>query len=166
MPRRWTIQRDAVEFDRPDSSYADIDKFPGNGRPAAAFDPASDEIVYVSFIVPDELVDTTKIKVKAKVGANTTSTTLDARFDFHTEFIGPGESLNVDAFDATPDSATALFSATAYSMSEITVTLTPGTTPVAGDKARLKIVRDADHATLDDLAVDVLMDSIEIYEDV
>ena len=73
--------------------------------------------------------------------------------------------MNSANIDGTPDSGTFTFSTTAYALVELIVSLTPATTPAAGDHLRIQVTRDANHGSLDDLAVDLLVLSYELYEE-
>lgn len=165
MARIWTIPFEPNAFTYV-SSGASPDQVPTTLRPCAAFDASTDEAVIIEGLVPAELSAGT-LYLDLLVCANTTTAADDARFDVVTEFRTPGatEAMNADNFDASADSGTATFSTTAYSLQLLTITLTPGTTPAAGDKFRIKITRDANNAGgLDDLAVDCLLVAAKFYE--
>lgn len=139
-----------------------------NYRDVIAFDAASDESIIFEFVVPPDYDSGAgALKIDILACANTTTAADDARIDAVTEFLTPGaaEAMDSDSFDGTADSGTFTFSTTAYSLQKLTITLTPGTTPAAGDKARIKITRDADHATLDSLAVDLLVFGARVYQE-
>jgi hypothetical protein len=74
--------------------------------------------------------------------------------------------MNSSGIDGTPDSGTGTHSTTAYSLQRLSITLTPATTPAAGDHFRIQVTRDANNAAgLDDLAVDCLVVGYEFYEE-
>lgn len=138
-------------------------------RPAASFDPDADQAVIIEGVMPDAelFLGTGTLKIKLIGCANTTTAADQAQFDVITEFVTPGagEALNSDDFDATPDSDAITHSTTAYAAVELEITLTPAATPAAGDKFRIKITRDADNVSEDDLAVAFLLTDVEFYEE-
>lgn len=151
---------------RPSSAAAGQDEVPTTLMPCDAFDPSTSESIILEGVVPAGYTGTGTLKLDLIGCANTTTAADDARIDVVTEFRTPGaaEALNADNFDATADSGTFTFSTTAYSAQLLTITLTPATTPAAGDRFRIKVSRDATHATLDDLASDLLVTDYVFYE--
>lgn len=169
MARNFTIQWRGGRPNRPSTNYAQQATYPTTLRPCDAFSPSTDESVILEGTLPAEYTGSGTLKLRIMGGANTTTAADDARFDAYTEFrtSGAGESLNADNIDATPDSVTITHSTTAYAFVEGTITLTPATTPAAGDQFRIKLTRDADNAGgLDDLATDWLAVAYEFYEEV
>lgn len=168
MPRSWTVPLDPWDSNRTASNYAVPDEVPTTLRRALKFNNTADNSAIWEFTVPAEHAGTGTIKLELIGCANTTTAADDVRFDVVTEFrtAGVGEALNVDNFDATPDSGTFTFSTTAYSMQTITITLTPAVAAVALDQGRIKLTRDVDHATLDSLAGDFFLTGAAIYEEV
>lgn len=168
MARNWSVPFLAPAPSRPSASYAQVDQVPTTLVPCDAFDASADESVILEFEVPAEHTGSGTLKIDILVCANTTTAADDARIDVVTEFKTPGagEAMNSAAFDGTADSGTVTFSTTAYSLQLLTITLTPATTPAAGDKARIQITRDADNgAALDSLAVDLLVQHYTVYEE-
>ena len=53
------------------------------------------------------------------------------------------ESIAAATVSGTANAGSLTFSSTAYEVRALTITLTPATTPAAGDKFRVKVVRDA-----------------------
>lgn len=169
MARNFTIQWRGGQPNRLAANYAQQDTYPTTLRPCDAFSPSADESVILGGTLPAEYTGAGTLKLRLMGGANTTTAADDARFDAVTEFrtSGASESLNADNFDGTPDSVTITHSTTAYSYQEGIITLTPATTPAAGDQFRIKVTRDADNAGgLDDLATDWLAVGYELYEEV
>lgn len=164
--RRWAIAFEPYAADVQDSGSAVYSILPTTLRPCIAFDPTTDESCVLEFIVPNNASSGTK-KLRIFYAANTTTASDDVRFDAVTEFRTPGasESVNADNYDGTPDSATGTFSSTAYSLQTVDITLTPATTPAAGDIGRIKISRDANHSTDDSLAADCLVLGFEVFEE-
>lgn len=167
MARYWTVQVRASGFEYL-AGGATPSFVPTTMRPAAAFDPDTDQSVDVPYVVPDEHNGAGTLKADIWICANTATAADDCRLDLATEFKTPGagEAMNSADIDGTPDSGTVTFSTTPYSLRKLTVTLTPATTPAKGDEGRLRITRDANNgAGLDDLAVPALVTSVEIYEE-
>jgi hypothetical protein len=168
MARLWTIAFDPESVQLPATNFAALTQVPTTLRWANAFDAATDEAALLTGVVPAEYTGAGTLRLRLRYCANTTSATLDVRADVATEFRTPGagEAANVADLDATPDSATLLFSTTAYSEHAVVIDLTPATTPAAGDSFRIQVSRDADNAGgLDDLAVDCLVLGYEFYEE-
>lgn len=168
MARNWTVQiQGGIGSDRPASAFAAQDTLPATFRPCDAFDDSTDESVWLQFVVPEEHTGTGTLKLRIKYCANTTTAADDVRIDVATEFRTPaaGESANAANFDGVADGATGTFSATAYSVQELTIALTPATTPVKGDIARIQVTRDANHATDDSLTGDLFVLWYEVYEE-
>lgn len=165
MARKWTHHFSPRSVELPSTNYAQHDELPTTLAPCNAFDATTDETLVLSGIIPAEYASGT-LKLAILAGANTTTAADDARIDTYTEFRTPGaaESINADNY-GTASSGTMTFSTTAYSLQLLTITLTLTTTPAIGDKYRIKITRDADHATLDSLAADLLVVGYEVYEE-
>ena len=170
MARNWTLQFEPRAMDTNSPSVAGSPSFLDTTlRPSVILDQTTDQSVVLEGIVPDEYTGRGTLKLAILYGGNTTSTTLDARIDVVTEFRTPGaaENLNADNYDATPDSDTLLFSATAYSLQTKVIPLTPVVTPAIGDKFRIKVTRDADNASnLDDFADKLHIVGAEFYEEI
>ena len=168
MARNFTIAWKAPAPNRPSSAYAQADQVPTTLIQCDAFQPGTaDESVMLEGVLPAEYTGAGTLKVRLLVCANTTTAADDARIDIVTEFRTPAaaEAMNVSNIDATPDSGTVTFSTTAYSLQVLVISLTPATTPAAGDHFRIQVRRDQDHATDDSLAVDLLVLSYEFYEE-
>jgi len=165
--RYWTKEWDPGMVTNPASAFADFGV--QNNRDVNAFDKNTDESVILEGIVPSKFRGTGTLKLRMLAMSSTTTAADDARIDVVTEFRTPGqsESGNIDNFDGTADSGTFTFSTTAYSIQELIITLTPATTPAAGDLFRIKVTRDADNASsLDSLDADLLVLGYEFYEEV
>lgn len=168
MARLWTVAFEADGANYPSANFAQRDTVPTTGAPCNAFAPSTaDESVILGGIVPAEYTGAGALKLAILACANTTTAADDARIDVVTEFRtqGAAEAMNADNFDGTADSGTFTFSTTAYSLQRLIITLTPATTPAAGDKFRLKVIRDQDHSTDDSLAADLLVLGYEFYEE-
>ncbi len=168
MARNFSIQWQGGKADRPSSNYAQQDEVPTTLHPCDAFSPSSDESVILSGVLPAEYTGSGTLKLDIFACANTTTAADDARLDVATEFKtqGAGEAMNSSGIDGTPDSGTMTFSTTAYSLQKLTVSLTPATTPAAGDAFRIQVTRDADNGGgLDDLASDLLAVHYVFYEE-
>lgn len=167
MARNFTIPIRSTGFEYIGAGAAP-DVVPTTLRPCAAFDADTDESVDIPFVVPAEFTGSGTLKMDIFHCANTITGADDVRWDAATEAKTPGasEAMNSANIDATPDSVTGLHSTTAYSLQKLTITLTPGTTWAVDDEVRVRLTRDANHSTDDSLAVDALVLSIEIYEEV
>lgn len=165
MARVWEIPIHAEAFALPASSPGSPDALPTNGRGVLALDPSSDEAGIVEFVVPDAY-DGGTLKAIVKACANTTTAADGARLALTTEFItaDAAEDLDTDDFDPTADEGTITHSTTAYSEQDVEITLTPAATPAKGDTCRIHVMRDVSHGD-DDLAVDLLIRSITIFEE-
>lgn len=154
----------AVQFVSGSASPGTI---PTTNIPCVDLDDTTDERFIVSGHIPASFTGSGTLKMDIVACANTTTAADDAQIDVATEHktAGAGEALNSANFDATPDSGTFTFSTTAYSMQKITITLTPAVTPVAGDKFRYQITRDANHASLDSLVGDLKITDVWFYEE-
>lgn len=168
MARNWTVVVDAPAPSRPSTVFATIDQVPTTLVPCDSYDPTTDWSVDLLFDVPLEHTGSGTLKMDIYYCANTTTAADDVRFDVATEFktANNNEAMNSSGLDGTPDSVTGTFGTTAYALRKVTVTLTPATTPAAGDRGRIRVTRDANHSTDDSLAVACLVLSYEIYEEV
>lgn len=167
MARNWTVIVDAPAPSRPSTVFATIDQVPTTLVPCDSFDPTTDWSVDLLFDVPFEHTGSGTLKLDIYYCANTTTAADDVRWDVATEFrtAAANEAMNVSNLDASVDSATGTFGTTAYALRKATVTLTPAVAPVAGDRGRIRVTRDANHGTDDSLAVACLVLSYEIYEE-
>ncbi len=154
----------------PASGQGKMGVVPTTLRPAVALNKTTDTAFVIEFIVPVEFTGSGTLKLGLYACSATTTAADDAQIDVATEAktpdAGTPEALNADNFDATADSGTFTFSTTAYSLHLLTITLTPVVAFVAGDLGRIRVTRDADHATLDDLDEDLLVVAAEFYEEV
>ena len=170
MSRNWSLPFESAAGQLPTTNYARQVETPGNNRPGLAFSNSSpDESAMFGYIVPEEHTGSGTLKADIYYAANTTTAADGVRFDVFTEArtpdAGTPESINADDFDGTADSVTGNFTATAWSIQKVTVTLTPATTHVKGDKARVKVTRNTGHAD-DDLGVDCYVTDVVVYEEV
>lgn len=172
MARNWTLSFEprALDCNSP-SVGASPDVLPTTLRPSVAFDAATDESAVAEWVMPFEHTGSGTIKARIFYAGNTTTAADDVRWDIVGEALTPdnSENANSDSYGATADSGTGTFSTTAYSLESITITLTnfkADEAPAAGDKCRLKLTRDANHATDDSLAVDCHVVGVEVYEEV
>lgn len=170
MPKTFEIHwQGAVGTHRPSANPAVQGTLPTTLEPADQFDAATDQFVILQGIVPATFLGTGTLKLRLIGCANTTTAADDSRWQVVTEFRTPNagaESLNADNFDATPDEGTMTYSTTAYDGRELIITLTPATTPAAGDRFRIKVNRDANNgAGLDDLAVPAFITDWVFFEE-
>lgn len=170
--RNWTLRWSAREMEsNSPSSGAAPSVTPDTLRPSMAFDKDTDEsTILTGKRIPVEHTGTGTIKLTLTYAASTTTAADDVRWDVVGECLAANnnESTNADSFGATADSATGTFGTTAWADREVTITLTnfkADEAPVAGDLFRLKVTRDANHATDDSLAEDCHLLAAEMWEE-
>lgn len=162
MARKWTIPWEPPSVTQ--DASAPTQHVSQNNRAANAFDPSTDESVILTGAVPDNYSGGT-LKLRIYGFANATSGA--ARFEVSTEFRTPNsnESGNTDDFDGTPDSGS-ITSDSAWEVAYLTITLSPATTPVAGDLFRIKVTRDGGGSGgTDDMSADFLALYYEFFEE-
>lgn len=167
MARNWTIQFSASNAFLPSSNFAAPGQIPTTLTPCHAFDADTDETLYLIGIVPAEHTGSGTLKFKI-IGCSSATSGNTARFDTAMENRTPGanEAANSASF-GTGQSVTITDSTTAYGIVQGVITMTPTTTPVAGDLFRLAVTRDANNgSSLDTLAADFLAMGYELYEEV
>ena len=172
MARNWSLSFEprAMDCNAP-SAGASHDVLPTTLRPSVAFDQTTDESTVIEWTMPSEHTGSGTLKARLLYAANTTTAADDVRWDIVGEALteNNNESANADSYGATADSGTGTFGTTAYAYRSVTITLTnfkADEAPAAGDKCRLKITRDANHATDDSLAADCHVVGVEIWEEV
>ena len=138
-----------------------------NNRLALDFNDAADEEAVFTGIMPQHYSNATGITIHIWWGSATDQTTGDVDWEFAFERIITGVTdLDVDSF-ATAQNLDADAPGTASLIVEDTLAITKGANMdsiVAGDLFRLKVRRDADDATNDDMDGDAELYAIEIRE--
>lgn len=165
--RRWALWFDALGVYLPDSAAAYHATLGTTLRPVLVFDGTNDSECIIEGLVPNNY-GSGPPKLKIHYLANSISATATVQFDVYTEFRTPGatsEPLNANNFDGTADSQTGGFnsSGAAYDPRSMTVTLTPATTPAAGDLFRIKVKRETGVAN--NLADLCFVTGFELFEE-
>lgn len=168
MARNFTITWEGgTGTHRPSSIPAERSVLPTSLVPVDVFDPDTDWEVHLHGVVPQAYTGTGTLKLDFFVAANSTAGQI-SRWEATTEFMTSGADENADTgnLDSTADSAGVTDSTTAYAEELGTITLTPATTPAAGDRFRIKLRRDANGTSgTDSLTVNALVTAYEFYEE-
>ena len=139
-----------------------------NARPCLDFDADADEEAVFSGIMPQHYANTTGVTIHIWWGSSTDQTTGDVDWEFAFErVISESTDLDADSFQATPATLDADAPGTASLITEDTVAMAKGSgmdSVVAGDMFRLKVRRDANDVTNDDMTGDAELYGIEIRE--
>jgi hypothetical protein len=150
----------------PESAHFPATNFPAltlvNRRPALAFDAATDETAYWTFVAPQGLTGALVAKVHYIMASATSGAVY---FQAALEAITPGDSTDLDAgtsFD-TANSGNGNVPGTAGYEQAISITLTNADSVAAGDLVRIAINRDADHAS-DNATGDALVLAVELQD--
>jgi hypothetical protein len=135
-----------------------------NNRPVLAFDAATAETCYWSFVAPQGLTGTLSLVVKYKMASATTG---KVDFEAAVEAITAGDATDLDTGDsfAAVNTITApTVPGTAGYLGEFTVTLTNTDSIAVGDYVRVSLRRDAADATNDTAAGDCYVLSAEFRD--
>lgn len=134
----------------PEAAHYPTSNFPAhirvNNRPVLAFDAATDETCYWTFIAPQGLTGTITVLVHYIMASATTGSVY---FQAALEAITPGDAVDLDAttsFD-TANSGNGTVPGTAGYEQSISITMTNADSIAAGDLVRLSLNRDADNAS-------------------
>jgi len=133
-----------------------------NRRPVLAFDAATDETAYWTFVAPQGWTGTVTL-VLSYIMASATSGSL--YWQAQLEAVTAGDAVDLDSatsFD-TANSGNGTVPATAGYMQQISITMTNADSIAAGDLVRLSVNRDADNAS-DTAAGDAYLISVEIRD--
>lgn len=152
----------------PESAHFPLSNFPAftsiNQRPALAFDAATDETAYWTFVAPQGLSGALSLVVSYIMASATTGS---VRFQGSVEAVTPGDATDLDAatsFD-TANSAGGTVPGTAGYLQQISITLTNADSIAAGDCVRVALNRDADGTSgTDDATGDCYVLAVEIRE--
>lgn len=123
-----------------------------NRRPVLAFDAATDETCYWTFIAPQGITGTITL-VLSIIMASATSNAVG--FQAQLEAVTDADATDLDAttsFDTVNNSASTTVPATAGYIKQISITMTNADSIAAGDLVRLSINRDADGSAITDSA--------------
>ena len=171
MARNWTLQFEPKAMDTGSPAVGASPSFLTTTlRPSVAFDAATDESAVLEGIIPSEHTGSGTLKLYLLYASSTTTAANVWRIDIAGEARSPDntETADADSYATNETAVDATFSTTAYSLESTTITLAnfkSGESPTAGDKFRVKITRDANHAN-DDLAADCHLLGAELYEEV
>lgn len=157
---RFALTPEAAHF--PSSNFAPLTVV--NGRPALAFDAATDETAYWTFVAPQGLSGALSLVVSYIMASATTGA---VRFEGKVEAVTAADATDLDAgtsFDST-NSAGGTVPGTAGYLQQITITLTNADSIAAGDLVRVSLNRDADGTTgTDDATGDCYVLAVEVRE--
>lgn len=136
--------------------------------PVLAFDAAVDEWCYWSVVVPQGW--TGAVTAILTLLANSVAANADSYWEVSVQAVTPGGGTADDTINqstttsyAAVNAGNVLHPTTAYQEVALSITLTNMDSAAAGDSLRIKVSRDANHAS-DDLAVDALLKSAEIRD--
>lgn len=116
-----------------------------NRRPALAFDAATDETAYWTFVAPQGLTGTITVVISYIMASATSG---NVYFQAALEAVTDGDATDLDAttsFD-TANSGNGAVPGTAGYMDQISITMTNADSMAAADYVRLSVSRDADNA--------------------
>lgn len=136
----------------------------GTPRPAMSFDPAVDQYAVYTTVAPQGLTNTLSV-VLTLMGdaAGTNSTYWEASVEAVTHGEANSENLlSADSF-ATANTGNVAMPTTKGKIVSLSITLTNADSIVAGDYVRLKIMRDANHAS-DNFAAVAWLLALELRE--
>lgn len=123
-----------------------------NRRPVLAYDAATDETAYWTFVAPQGLTGTITLVISYAMASATANA---VGFQAQLEAITPGDATDTDAttsFDTVNNSASTTVPGTAGYMDDISITMTNADSIAAGDLVRLSLNRDADGSAITDTA--------------
>lgn len=152
----------------PESAHFPASNFAGfttvNGRPALAFDAATDETAYWTLAAPQGISGALSLVVSIIMASATTGS---VRFQAAVEAVTAADATDLDAgtsFD-TANSAGGTVPGTAGYLQQVTITLTNADSIAAGDYVRIALNRDADGTSgTDDATGDCYVLAVELRE--
>lgn len=133
-----------------------------NDRPVLAFDAATNETCYWTFVAPQGLTGTLSIIVHLFGNAAGTNSTY---WQAALEAITPDDAVDLDSttsFD-TDNTGNVAMPATQGHQTSVSITLTNADSIAAGDYVRLRLNRDADNGS-DNFAADAYVTLVELRE--
>lgn len=142
MATRYTLTPESAQF--PSSNFPALTRV--NERIALAFDAATDEKCYWTFVAPQGITGTLTLLLFC-IAASATSGAV--YFQAQVEAVTPADAVDLDAttsFD-TANSGNATVAATAGYLFTVSITLTNADSVAAGDIVRIALNRDADNAS-------------------
>lgn len=117
-----------------------------NRRPVLAFDAATDETAYWTFVAPQGLTGTITVVISYIMASATSGSVY---FQAALEAVTDGDATDLDAgtsFD-TANSGNGTVPGTAGYLDQISITMTNADSMAAADYVRLSVNRDADNAS-------------------
>jgi hypothetical protein len=150
----------------PESAAFPAANFPAlsliNRRPVLAYDAATQETAYWTFVAPQGLAGALSCVLSLIGNAAGTNSTY---WEVALEAVTSADAVDLDAGDsfASVNAGNVAMPATQGHMVQVTVTLTNNDGIAAGDLVRVSIARDADHAS-DTFAADAYLLVAEIRE--
>lgn len=133
-----------------------------NGRPVLAFDAATDETCYWTFVAPQGLSGALTLLVHLFGNAAGTNSTF---WQAAIEAVTPGDAVDLDSatsFD-TDNSGNVAMPATQGHQTTVSIALTNADSIAAGDYVRVRLNRDADNGS-DNFAADAYVSLVELRE--
>lgn len=151
-------------YDYATAGHTSIPVSGGTPRPALSFDPTNDEYAVFTTIAPQGLVGTLSAVLTLMGNAAGTAATY---WDVAVEAVTHGESnsenlLSADSF-ATTNTGNVAMPTTQGKIVSLSITLTNADSIVAGDYVRIRVNRDANHAS-DQFAADAYLLGLELRE--
>ena len=138
-----------------------------NRRPALAYDAATDETAYWSFVAAQGLSGTLTLIITYAMVSATSGT---VGFQAQLEAIAAGDAMDTDAatsFDAVNNSSSTTVPGTAGYIGQNTITMTNADAIAAGDYVRISLNRDADGSAITDSATgDAYVLAVELRDTV
>lgn len=148
MATRAIFLPNSAEF--PSSNFPQL--LLSNRRPALAFDAATDETCYWTFVAPQGLTGALTLVITYAMASATSGT---VGFQAQIEALTDGDAVDTDAttsFDSVNNSASTTVPGTAGYIDQISITLTNADSIAAADYTRLSLNRDADSSAITDSA--------------
>ena len=149
----------------PFSAEPPSSNFPGltvvNGRPALAFDAATQETTNWTFIAPQGLTGALSCVITYMMASAVSG---NIEFEVAVEAITDGDATDLDATASFNASGAITVPGTAGYPDQVSVTLTNADSIAAGDLVRISISRDADDATNDTATGDLYLLMAELRE--
>jgi len=148
MATRFVFTPYAAEF--PATNFPQLTL--SNRRPVLAYDAATDETAYWTFVAPQGLTGALTLVLTVAMASATSGT---VGFQAQIEAITDADATDTDAttsFDAVNNSASTTVPATAGNIKQISITLTNADSIAAADYCRLSLNRDADGSAITDSA--------------
>lgn len=150
----------------PESAHFPSSNYPAlsavNARPVLAFDAATQETCYWTFVAPQGLSGALSVVIHLFGNAAGTNPTY---WEAAIEAITPSDSVDLDSstsFDSV-NAGNVAMPATQGHQTSVSITLTNADSIAAGDYVRLSLARDADNGS-DTFAADAYVTLVEIRE--